>query len=452
MTNFNSNNGIVILDEYLEVEELIKQKVPLIFVTGGGGTGKSTFIKHISSKHAGRVIKCAPTGIAALNISGKTIHSVCRLPPKLITPQDITVLSSKQAQVIFNSDIFIIDEISMVTSNMLDGVDLFLQRNMRSNKPFGGKTVIIVGDMFQLPPIVGENASEAFYRMYDTPYFFGADVMRKTKIKFDFIELKQVRRQNDDTFIRLLNNVRTGINIKETIDELNQHCKVQADPNLGAVVLSPRNNEVERRNNTELKKIRNAKEVSYEGEITGKFKSDRLPSPFFLDLKVGAQVSITANLSETVVNGSVGEVVELNNDSVVVKLFSNNETIIVQKQVWEEFDYVYNESRKTIDSKPSGGYTQLPVKLAWASTIHKAQGTTLDNIHIDLGAGCFATGQLYVALSRCRSLEGITLSRPLTYDDVQVDHSIISFYEDCRAGKQNFSNSEMNKLFTNSGE
>ena len=608
---------IEILDEYKQVDELVKGKAPLIFVTGGGGTGKSTFIKWLSDKYYGRVIKCAPTGIAALNISGKTIHSVFRLPPKFITKEDIKVLPSNQAKVIFNTDVIIIDEISMVTSNMLDAVDLFLQANMRSKKPFGGKTVIIVGDMFQLPPIVGTNVSDVYFKMYDTAYFIGANVMKQ--VDFEFIELQKVRRQKDDVFIDILSNIRTGQNIKDSIDLLNDRCRILIEPEPGSVVLSPRNNEVEARNNSELKRIRNVKEFSYDGTISGEFKNDRLPSPFFLDLKVGAQVSFTANLKEGIVNGTVGKVVGLYDDKVQVQVLSTSEIVTVEKYTWEEFTYKFNEYKKQVESKPCGTYEQIPLKLAWASTIHKCvskdtlvetpkgkvaieninigdyvntgygyrmvtnkwnsgvkksfkiktklgyelicsdehklltyvnydcpafkelknidtshkiaistktyegnddwyheicdsvldnksklinipkldfdnhndvnisldiyydsidsitadedvemydievddhhsfvanniivhncQGVTLDKVHIDLGAGCFATGQLYVALSRCRTLDSITLSRKLTYDDVSVDDSIISFYEDCRAGNQDFSNTGMSELF-----
>lgn len=360
---------IEILDEYKQVDELVKGKAPLIFVTGGGGTGKSTFIKWLSDKYYGRVIKCAPTGIAALNISGKTIHSVFRLPPKFITKEDIKVLPSNQAKVIFNTDVIIIDEISMVTSNMLDAVDLFLQANMRSKKPFGGKTVIIVGDMFQLPPIVGTNVSDVYFKMYDTAYFFGANVMKQ--VDFEFIELQKVRRQKDDVFIDVLSNIRTGQNIKDSIDLLNERCRILIEPEPGSVVLSPRNNEVEARNNSELKRIRNVKEFSYDGVISGEFKNDRLPSPFFLDLKVGAQVSFTANLKEGIVNGTVGKVVGLYDDKVQVQVLSTSEIVTVEKYTWEEFTYKFNEYKKQVESKPCGTYEQIPLKLAWASTIHK---------------------------------------------------------------------------------
>lgn len=439
---------IEVLDEYKKIEKMIHEKVPVIFVTGGGGTGKSTFIRYITNRFSGKVLKSAPTGIAALNIEGKTVHSLFRMAPKFITSDDVEVLPAHQIKIYNNSDIFIIDEISMVTSNMLDAVNIFLQKNLRSKKPFGGKTVILVGDMFQLPPIVGNNVSDIYYKFYDTAYFFGSKVMQE--VNFEFVELNKVRRQNDELFIDVLNNIRVGTNIEESIKILNERCEMLDEPRDGAVVLSPRNSEVDVRNNTELRRIRGVEEISYTGVVSGKFKNDRLPSPVFLDLKVGAQVQFTQNNPDIgVVNGTVGKVLELHDDYVIVKILSSKDIVTVKRAIWEEYDYKFDDYKKSVVSLVSGTYEQIPLKLAWASTIHKSQGNTLDQVHIDLGAGCFATGQLYVALSRCRTLNGITLSRKITVDDVQVDHSIVSFYEDCRKGIQNFNKSELDNMFNN---
>lgn len=437
---------IEILDEYKEVQQMINKGVPLIFVTGGAGTGKSTFINWIDNTYRGQVMKSAPTGIASLNIEGKTIHSLFRLAPKFITTDDIAVIPTKFLKTYQQSKIIIIDEISMVTSNMLDAVNLFLQKNLRSKKPFGGKTVVIVGDMFQLPPIVSNHTSDVYFKVYDTAYFFGAKVMQD--INFEFVELQKVHRQKDQTFVDVLSNIRVGKNIKESIDILNSRCKVQAEPEDGAVVLSPRNQEVDQRNNIELKKIRGAKESDYDGEMEGNFKTDRLPSPFYMTLKVGAQVQFTQNdPSIGVVNGTIGKVVDVHDEYVTVKILSTNTDVIVKRAEWQEFEYRFDEYKKEVISSPSGFYRQIPLKLAWASTIHKSQGNTLDKVHIDLGAGCFATGQLYVALSRCRTVEGITLSRKLEYNDVSVDDSIVSFYEDCRKGEQVFNKTALDNLF-----
>lgn len=441
----SNNEQIEILDEYKKVEEMIREKVPVIFVTGGGGTGKSTFIRWINNRFSGKVLKAAPTGIAALNIEGKTVHSLFRMAPKLITKDDIEVLPAHQIKIYHQANIIIIDEISMVTSNMLDAINIFLQKNLRSNKPFGGKTVIMVGDMFQLPPIVGSNVSEVYYKMYDTAYFFGAKVMEE--VNFEFIELKKVRRQKDDVFIDVLSNIRVGENIAESIAILNERCVIQQEPNEGSVVLSPRNAEVDVRNNTELRRIRGVEEYSYDGVISGKFKTDRIPTPIFLDLKVGAQVQFTQNNAEqNVVNGTIAKVIDLHKDYVTVKLLDTNETVIVKRAIWEEYDYRYDDYKKSVVSVVSGTYEQIPLKLAWASTIHKSQGVSLDKVHLDLGAGCFATGQLYVALSRCRTIDGITMTRKIEIEDVHVDHSIVSFYDDCRNGKQYFSSSELDNI------
>lgn len=440
-------SNIEVLDEYKQVLQMIKDRVPLIFVTGGAGTGKSTFIRYIQSQFQGQVLKAAPTGIAAINIEGKTIHSLFKLAPKFISQDDIAIVPAKFAKIYTNSELIIIDEISMVNSNMLDAIDMFLQRNTRIKQPFGGKTVIMVGDMFQLPPIVGNNLSEAYYQVYDTAYFFGAKVMQH--VRFEFVELQKVRRQNDQTFIDVLSNIRVGKNIQESIDILNSRCKIQNEPEDGAVVLSPRNKEVDARNDMELRKIRGVEEKDYEGSIEGNFKNDRLPSPYFLDLKIGAQVQFTQNNpTYDVVNGTIGKVIGFSENYVQVEVLATKAVVMVERAEWQEFDYRYDEFKRQVISTPSGFYRQHPLKLAWASTIHKSQGTTLDKVHLDLGAGCFATGQLYVALSRCTSIEGLTLSRKLNYDDVSVDGSIISFYDECRKGELNLKKSALDLMFS----
>ena len=445
MSNTSKKNEIIILEEYKQVEKMIQDKVPLIFVTGGAGTGKSTFIHHLSTKYNGRLLKSAPTGIAAINISGKTIHSLFRLAPKLLDKKDIEVLPAKQIALYRNADVFVIDEISMVTSNMLDAVDIFLRKNLNTPRPFGGKTVVIVGDLFQLPPVVSGAMAEFYYQMYTTAYFFGSRVMKQ--INFEFIELQKVRRQNDQTFIDILSDIRLGLNIKERLQQINTKCRIQSEPDDGAVVLSPRNAEVDARNQRELRRIRGVDEFSYDGVISGKYKSDRLPSPMFLDLKIGAQVQFTRNNPEMdVVNGTVGRVIKLNQEVVTVQLRDGTVCMVTPVE-WEEYDYKFNAYKNAIESVVIGSFKQMPLKLAWASTIHKAQGQTLDKVHLDLGGGCFTTGQAYVALSRCTSLEGLTLSRAITEEDVQVDEMITQFYTDCRNGDQNFEKTELDTLF-----
>lgn len=445
MSNTSKKNEIIILEEYKQVEKMIQDKVPLIFVTGGAGTGKSTFIHHLSSKYNGRLLKCAPTGIAAINISGKTIHSLFRLAPKLLDKKDIEVLPAKQIALYRNADVFVIDEISMVTSNMLDAVDIFLRKNLNTPRPFGGKTVVIVGDLFQLPPVVSGTMAEFYYQMYTTAYFFGSRVMKQ--INFEFVELQKVRRQNDQLFIDILSDIRLGLNIKERLQQINTKCRIQSEPDDGAVVLSPRNAEVDARNQRELRRIRGVDEFSYDGVISGKYKSDRLPSPMFLDLKIGAQVQFTRNNPEMdVVNGTVGRVIKLNQEVVTVQLRDGTVCMVTPVE-WEEYDYKFNAYKNAIESVVIGSFKQMPLKLAWASTIHKSQGQTLDKVHLDLGGGCFTTGQAYVALSRCTSLEGLTLSRAITEEDVQVDEMITQFYTDCRNGDQNFEKTELDTLF-----
>ncbi len=412
---------IEVLPEYELVRDLVKNEFPLVIVTGGAGTGKSTFIRWLARSFEGHVLIAAPTGIAALNVDGKTLHSMCVLPPAWILPEDI---KEHKPSIARGAKLLIIDEISMVNANLLDGVSDFFKKNRNSEAPFGGLPVVLVGDLFQLPPVVNSNVRDLFARSYKTSKFHGANAI--TNCAYYAIELKKAFRQMDQEFVDLLSSIREGISLSNSINRLNACCQITQDPPEGAVWLSPRNIEVDRRNAAMLARLTQPS-VNYEGVLTGKYKSDRLPSPMIVELRIGAQVMFTKNGNKWV-NGSIGTVQKTLPDKVQVRLLEDGEVVEVAHAVWEQFDYQFNPTTGGIERFIAGTYSQIPLVLAWSVTIHKSQGKTLDRVHIDLGAGAFETGQTYVALSRCRSLERLTLSRKLTPEDIRVDVEAQEFY------------------------
>jgi len=300
----------------------------------------------------------------------------------------------------------------------------FFKKNRNNPAPFGGLPVVLVGDLFQLPPVVNSNVRDLFARDYKTSKFHGANAI--ANCPYYAIELKKAFRQVDQEFVNLLARIREGIDLNDSLQQLNTACQITQDPPEGAVWLSPRNIEVDRRNSVMLARLRDPS-VIYEGVLTGKYKNDRLPSPMVVELRVGAQVMFTKNGNKWV-NGSIGTVQKTLPDKVHVRLLEDGEVVEVAPATWEQFDYQFNPMTGGIERFIAGTYSQIPLVLAWSVTIHKSQGKTLDRVHIDLGAGAFETGQTYVALSRCRSLERLTLSRPLTAEDVRVDVESQSFY------------------------
>ena len=418
---------IQVTPEYEEIKKLIDENNKLIFVTGGAGTGKSTFIKWIESIYAGKVAIAAPTGIAALTVSGVTIHRLCKFPPAWIVDADINI---DPKSIIPKIDILIIDEISMVNANLLDGIDKFckLHRKDKKKEPFGGLTVIMVGDLFQLPPVVTQTTKPLFSREYHSAKFFSAHAL--TESSPSGVELSSPFRQKDEQLIRLLANIREGIDLRSTIDEFNAKCEMTNTPPVGAVHLAPRNKDVELINNRELKKL-SPPETTFNSTLSGKFSERQLPAPAEITLRVGAQVVLLNNSKEWV-NGNVGIVTALGSDKVSVKIVDSGKTVEVRSFEWKNYDYKYDETEKKVVRQVIGTFTQIPVSLAWAMTIHKSQGLTLDKVHLDLGSGAFETGQTYVALSRTRSMQAITLARGLSLNDVLVDKEAVEFYKAIR--------------------
>ena len=420
---------IEVLPEYLVVRDLVRQRFPLVFVTGSAGTGKSTFIKWLTEEFDGKALLAAPTGMAAINIGGKTIHSLCRFPPAWIVDDDIK--KDDRRQELRGAQLLIIDEVSMVNANLIDGISKFFSMNRDDLRPFGGLSVVMVGDLFQLPPIVKKDLRELFEKQYGGPKFFLAHSLKNCP--YYAVELTKTFRQSEQQFVDTLQKVREGRDLGIALSHLNESCTVQSAAPSGYVWLSPRNREVDARNKQELEKLPGAL-TTYTGTITGDFKIEVIPSPLLLRLKKGAQVMFTQNdgPQKRWVNGSLGHVESLTATSIAVRVYETLQLVQVEKAEWIDYKYGWDNEKKVITRVESGKYIQFPLMLAWSMTIHKSQGRTIDRVHIDLGDGAFETGQTYVAISRCRTIAGLSLSRPLREKDVLVDPEARDFYDRLR--------------------
>ena len=415
---------IEITEEYEAIKTLIERGEQFLFVTGKAGTGKTTLIHFLNNIFEDKnVVTVAPTGVAALNAKGETIHSFFKLPPRFVFPEDIKSASNKRLYL--SMHILIVDEISMVRADVIDGMNLFLQKARDSSLPFGGVQVIFLGDLFQLPPVVnfqeGKMLNEHGYR---SPYFFSAKSLQDAELLP--IDLTKIYRQSDEHFIRLLSNIRIGKDIEQSINEIN---KVAFNNSTfeTQITLSATNSVAEAINRNELNKL-NSQEFSYIGSMGGSFKENNLPSPMKLTLKEGAQVMMTKNQSGWV-NGSLAKVVALSDQSIEVELYDEPGKVYqVDKAKWETYKYTFDHSLGKIKPEVSGWFEQYPIMIAWAITIHKSQGKTLDSVTINMGQGAFTTGQTYVALSRCKSLNKIKLLKPLYKNDIKVDANIQGFY------------------------
>lgn len=385
-----------------------------LFITGKAGTGKTTFVKWIQKEIDKNFLILAPTGIAALNVGGQTMHSFFGFPIEVIGPKTVFEVSHEKRTTLEKTDTIIIDEASMVRADMVDGMDRFLRTLTRSHLPFGGKQVVFVGDLFQLPPVYKKGSADeemlrAFYGN-GTPYFYKSYVLKRMNLPK--IEFQKVYRQQDEPFLSILNRMRVGNNTQEDFEYLNE--RVSNDDKVGdySVTLTAYNKIAENINKMRLDEIE-TEEFCYEGVIEGKFKTQDAPVPAKLGLKVGAQVIFCRNdYPRGVVNGTIAIVTELSDEQIKVRLENGNE-LKVEQMEWESRESVYNPETKKVESEVVGTFVQYPIKLAWAITIHKSQGMTFDRMHFDLTRGTFAPGQAYVAISRMRSVEGLTLSNKL---------------------------------------
>lgn len=408
--------------------DLVANTNTSLFVTGKAGTGKTTFIKGIQQLIKKNFLVLAPTGIAAMNVGGQTIHSFFGLPFEAIGPKTIFEVSREKRDTLKYTDTIIIDEASMVRSDWVDGIDRFLRSLMETHLPFGGKQVVFVGDLFQLPPVVkyGSADYEMLCDMYGsgTPYFYKANVIKRMNLPK--IEFQKVYRQKDLRFLDILDRMRLGENTNEDLEILNQ--QVSSNDKVGdfAVILTAYVKLADGINEKKLDDI-DSEEFCYKGDVDGNFRIQDTPVPMELRLKVGAQVIFCRNdFGLGLVNGTIAKVVDLSDDYIKVVLENGNE-INVEKMRWEKRESVYNKETKKVETEITGSFTQYPLKLAWAITIHKSQGMTFDRMHFDLTRGTFAPGQAYVAISRMRSLEGLTLSNKIRHNHILQNTEIKAF-------------------------
>ena len=391
---------------------LIESTNTSLFITGKAGTGKSTFIKMIQEKIDKNFLVLAPTGIAAINVGGQTMHSFFGFPFEVIGPHTQMKVSEEKQILLKHIDTIIVDEVSMVRCDMVDGMDRFLRTAFHTHMPFGGKQVVFVGDLFQLPPVVSEPADEDMLcHLWEKgkPYFYKAHVLKRMNLPK--IEFRTVYRQRDGEFLEVLNRLRVAECTQRDLALLNQRVSYSDNTEDYSVILSAHRKRADQMNERKLAELE-GEEFCYKGQKNGMFKTKDFIVPEQLKLKVGAQVMFCRNISHNCVNGTIAKVSDLSEDTITVKL-ENGAEVNVAQTVWESLERVYNRETKKMESKVVGTFTQYPLKLAWAVTIHKSQGMTFDRMHFDLLHGTFAPGQAYVAISRMRSLEGLTLSNPI---------------------------------------
>lgn len=424
-------SDIELSEEFLDALSVLEDSDDNVFLTGNAGTGKSTFLEYFKSRTKKNIAIVAPTGVAALNVKGQTIHSFFKFKPRLIAKNSIK--PKRDNKIYKKLDILVIDEISMVRADVFDAIEYFLRLNGPTpGRPFGGVQICVIGDLYQLPPIVSRNESDIFYSLYDNPFFFSSDAF--SQAEFSIIELKKIYRQSELEFISALNAIRTGNAEHDMVNFINKRHGLAQEDEDTPIILTTTNNIANMTNQQKMSEIKEP-EFSYKGKVTGDFtvSGEKLPAPEELTLKVGAQVMFTKNhQNRKWVNGTVGTISSLSEREIVVhvKKGKRSYNFKVEKESWESVTYNYDRENETITEDIKGEYSQYPLMPAWAITIHKSQGKTLESAIIDLGYGAFAPGQLYVALSRCRHFDKIHLKKPITKRDIMCDQSVQAFSHD----------------------
>ena len=408
--------------------DLVANTNTSLFITGKAGTGKTTFIKRIQEDINKNFLVLAPTGISAIAAGGQTIHSFFGFPLQAIGPHTEIKLPYDNIELLKEVDTIIVDEASMVRSDMVDGMDRCLRMVFETNMPFGGKQIIFVGDLFQLPPVVKEGSADAemLHDLYGAglPFFYKAFVLKRMNLPK--IEFQKVYRQNDEIFLNILDKMRNGEVKERDLEILNEHVSNDQNGQDFTVTLTSYNFMAEKINDEKLDAI-NEDEFCYQAEIRNEFKKNDAPVPEYLKLKVGAQVIFCRNNPQAgYINGTIGKVSMLDENSIFVKL-ENGSVINVGKFVWEKNQSKYNRQTRKMESEVVGTFTQFPLKLAWAITVNKSQGMTFDKMHFDLTHGTFLAGQAYVAISRLRSLDGLTLSNPIRPHHITQNPEVRAF-------------------------
>jgi ATP-dependent DNA helicase PIF1 len=401
-----------------------------LFVTGKAGTGKSTLLNTFRKTTKKNIVVLAPTGVAAINVKGQTIHSFFRIPPKLVQSEEITIMKG-MGKIMKQLDIVIIDEISMVRADLFDHIDYVLRYYRKSTEAFGGVRMILFGDLYQLPPVVASDAEKFYFReVYPHPYFFAAKVFQQS-FQLYLIELTQVYRQTDPLFVQLLDRIRRNDIEEDDLDILNKHI-FSGSTGDGIITLCTTNAIADSINQQKLSAL-STPMVSFQANLTGQFSSHIPPADPLLNLKEGAQIMFLRNDTEQqYANGTLGVIKSLTTEKIVVDTLDGlHKSIEVSKVAWDMIRYQAGTDG-SIKEEIVGSFKQYPIKLAWAVTIHKSQGATFDRVVLDLGRGSFEFGQTYVALSRCRTLEGIQLKKPIKPTDIMVDQRVIDFYDSIR--------------------
>lgn len=431
----NKNNK-----EYELAWQIIANTDTNLFLTGKAGTGKTTFLKDLRMKVPKRMIVVAPTGIAAINAQGVTIHSFFQLPFGPQIPSSIGERGKKRysfrrnkLRLLRTIDLVVIDEISMVRADLLDAIDEVLRRYRDRYRPFGGVQMLLIGDMQQLAPVARDEEWDILRRYYDTPYFFSSKALQQSE--FVTVELKHVYRQNDPVFLGILNKVRTNTADEQTLALLNRRCMENFVPNKedGYIRLTTHNYQADAINVCELEALKSPSRV-YEASVCGNFSEYSFPTDKSLTLKVGAQVMFVKNDSDRAkryYNGMIGEIVEMEEKSLKVRSAADGTVIEVVPETWQNMKYKLDEKTKEIVEELEGSFTQIPLKTAWAITVHKSQGLTFEHAIIDVQHS-FAHGQTYVALSRCKTLQGMVLSAPIPNSAIICDRTVDAFANDPR--------------------
>lgn len=427
----NSASTLDLNPQFLHALHIMEETDKNVFITGRAGTGKSTLLQHFRNTTKKNIAVLAPTGVAAVNVKGQTIHSFFGFKPD-ITPDIARRMRPKEKSIYKKLDAIVIDEVSMVRADLMDCIAEFLHIHGKSkSQPFGGIQMIFIGDLYQLPPVVTSRDKALFKSLYKSPYFFDSMVFG-SDFDMQFIELEKVYRQRDDRFLNILNAIRNNTATDEDLAMINARYMPEFHDDKGFYIYLTTTNDLAASINTKRLADLKGKEYTYQGMIEGDFNAKDLPTGVDLTIKSGAQVMLLNNDSMgRWINGSIGRVIGIEKtkgepDAIQVEL-QDGETVDVGPYTWGMYEFHYDKKARTVISDVVGTFTQYPLKLAWAVTIHKGQGMTFEKVIVDIGKGTFSHGQLYVALSRCTSLKGIVLKKPIAQRHIFMDWRVVDF-------------------------